>query len=83
METVTIEMIKAHIAATYDVAPYIEWSKEAEQELEIAAYIINMNPLDMYHCQLSAPNSSIDAKAFRYEFSHGYLRFYLNQALTS
>ena len=50
METVTIEMIKANIAATYDVAPYIEWSKEAEQELEIAAYIINMNPLEMYHC---------------------------------
>ena len=38
METVTIEMIKADIAATYDVEPYIEWSKEAEQELEIAAY---------------------------------------------
>jgi hypothetical protein len=50
METVTIEMIKAHIAATYDVAPYIEWSKEAEQELEIVAYIINMNPLEMHHC---------------------------------
>ena len=50
METVTIEMIKAHIAATYGVAPYIEWSKEAEQELEIVAYIINMNPLEMYHC---------------------------------
>ena len=52
METVTIEMIKAHIAATYDVVPYIEWSKQAEQEQEIAAYIINMNPLDMYHCYL-------------------------------
>ena len=38
METITIEMIKAHIAATYDVVPYIEWSKQAEQELEIAAY---------------------------------------------
>ena len=60
METITIEMIKAHIAATYDVVPYIEWSKQAEQELEIAAYIINMNPLEMYHCQLPSLDQRYD-----------------------
>jgi hypothetical protein len=46
----TVDDIKAEIAASYELPPYFEWSAQVDLELELAAWLYNLHPNEMYWC---------------------------------